>query len=231
MKNKYTYINDYIHTHDFDIVAICETWLGNSDYDDTCINGLLPDNYSIYRVDRDDGKRGGGVALIYKNSLKIKTKEVVKYVQFEYLICNLVIDNSSVSLAVVYRPPPSQENLLNTNTFLVEWAEFLSNFTTTTSEVVIVGDLNIHLDNTTHHHTIAMERTVESFDLQQHVHQPTHYCGHTLDVLMSRDNSTIVSNSEVKDIGLCDDNGKLIKVILQYHVNCNIVVFLLNLNL
>ena len=144
--------------------------IGNSDYDDTCINGLLPDNYSIYRVDRDDGRRGGGVALIYKNSFKIKTKEVVKYVQFEYLICNLVIDNSSVSLAVVYRPPQSQENLLNTNTFLVEWAEFLSNFTTTTSEIVIVGDLNIHLDNTTHHHTIAMERTVESFDLQQHVH-------------------------------------------------------------
>ena len=71
--------------------------------------------------------------------------------QFEYLICNLVINNSSVSLAVV--------NLLNTNTFLVEWTEFHSDFITTTSEVVIVGDLNIHHDNTTHHHTIAMERT------------------------------------------------------------------------
>ena len=46
-----------------------------------------------------------------------------------------------------------------------------------------------------------MERTVESFDLQQHVHQPTHTLD-TLDVLISRDNSTIVSNSEVKDIGL-----------------------------
>ena len=153
MKNRYPYINDYIRTHDFDIVAICETWLENSDYYDTCINGLLPDNYSIYRVDRDDDRRGEGVALIYKNSLKIKTKEIVKYVQFENLICNLVINNSSVSLALVYRPPPSQENLLNTNTFLVEWAKFLSDFTTTTSEVVIVGDLTIHLDNTTHHHT------------------------------------------------------------------------------
>ena len=160
----------------------------------------MPDNYSIYRVDRDDGRRGGTVALIYKNSLKIKTKEVVKYVQFEYLICNLVTNNSSVSLTVVYRPPPSQENLPNNNTFLVEWEELLSDFTTT-SEVVIVGDHNIHFDNTTHHHTIAMEKTVESFDLQQHVHQPTHYCGHTLDVLVSRDNSTIVSNNEVKDIG------------------------------
>ena len=134
----------------------------------------------------------------------------MKYVQFEYLIFNLVINSSSVSLADVYRSPPSQENLLNTNTYLVEWTEFLSDFTTTTSEVVIIGDLNIYLDNTTHHHTIAVERTVESFDLQQHVHEPTHYCGHPLDVRMRRDKSIIVSNSEVKDIGLCDDNGTLI---------------------
>ena len=47
VKNKYIYLNDYIHTHDFDIVAICETWLGISDHDDTCVNGLLPDGYAI----------------------------------------------------------------------------------------------------------------------------------------------------------------------------------------
>ena len=29
---------------------------------------------NLYRVDRDDGRRGGGFALIYKKSLKIKTK-------------------------------------------------------------------------------------------------------------------------------------------------------------
>ena len=60
------------------------------------------------------------------------------------------------------------------------------------------------------HHVLYFICQIKLY-LQQHVHQPTHYCGHTLDVLMSRDNSTIVSNSEVKDIGLCDDNGKLIK--------------------
>ena len=146
VKNKYIYLNDYIHTHDFDIVAICETWLGISDHDDTCVNGLLPDGYAIYRADRTDGRRGGGVALIYKQCLDIKCNKTVKYAQFEYLLCSIVVNNSSISIVVVYRPPPSQENQLNTNTFLNEWDEFLSDFSTTTNEVVIVGDLNIHLD-------------------------------------------------------------------------------------
>ena len=66
VKNKYKYMNDYITTHNFEIIAICETWLGMSDHDDTCVNGLLPEGYNIIRADRDDGRRGGGVAIIYK---------------------------------------------------------------------------------------------------------------------------------------------------------------------
>ena len=65
-----------------------------------------------------------------------------------------------------------------------------------------------------------MERTLECFGLQQHVHQSTHYCGHTLDVLISRDTSTLASNCTVNDIGLCDDDGTLING--HYAVICDI---------
>ena len=60
--------------------------------------------------------------------------------------------------------------------------------------------------NNLHHQelNLTMNKTLECFGLQQHVHQSTHYCGHTLDVLISRDTSTIVSNCTVKDIGLCE---------------------------
>ena len=65
-----------------------------------------------------------------------------------------------------------------------------------------------------------MKRTLECFGLQQHVHQSTHYYGHTLDVLISRDTSTLVSNCTVKDTGLCDDDGTLING--HYAVICDI---------
>ena len=120
---------------------------------------LLLDDYTIHRADRTDGRRSGGVALIYQQCLDIKCNKTVKYAQFEYLLCSIVVNKSSFSIVVVYRPPPSQENQLNTNTFLSERDEFLSDFSTTNNEVVIVGDLNLHLDNLTHHHTITMKRT------------------------------------------------------------------------
>ena len=51
--------------------------------DDTCVNGLLPDTYAIHWADREDGRRGGGVALIFKQCINVKSKEKVSYSQFE----------------------------------------------------------------------------------------------------------------------------------------------------
>ena len=39
---------------------------------------------------------------------------------------------------------------------------------------------------------------------------PTHYLGHTLDVVISRDTSDVVCNVKVTDIGLSDDKGNVI---------------------
>ena len=70
-------------------MAISETWLGSSDCNDTCVNGLLPDTYRIHRADRADradGRRGGGITLIYKDCLNVKRKEIVKCSQFECIV-------------------------------------------------------------------------------------------------------------------------------------------------
>ena len=72
-------MNDYITTHNFEI--ICETWLGMSDHDDTCVHGLLPEGYNIFCADR------GGVAITYKNDLRIKRTKSIWYSQFECLMC------------------------------------------------------------------------------------------------------------------------------------------------
>ena len=153
-------MNDYITTHNFEIIALCETWLAMSDHDDTCVNGLLPEGYNILRADKDDGRRGRGVAIIYKNNLKIKRTKSIRYSQFECLMCTLTINNLLVHLIVIYRPPTSQENQLKTKDFLTEWADFISNQTTSSAELVIMSDLNIHLDNTTHPHTHPHTRSM-----------------------------------------------------------------------
>ena len=48
----------------------------------------------------------------------------------------------------------------------------------------------------------------------------THHHGHTLDVLSSRDTSTLLTDIEVKDINLCNDDGVLIRN--HYSIECTI---------
>ena len=91
MKNKFLYLNDYETTNNFDIIALCETQLGHADYGDTCINGLLHSDYNILRADRAEGHRGGGVALVYKQCLKIKIIERKTSTQFECIIPPIMI--------------------------------------------------------------------------------------------------------------------------------------------
>ncbi len=49
-------------------------------------------------------------------------------------------------LGVVYRPPPSKNNKLKTSTFFEEWSVFLDTYATTFSDIMIMGDVNFHLD-------------------------------------------------------------------------------------
>ena len=75
-------------------MALSETWLNSEGDNDTCINSLLTTGYAIQHADRDNYSRGGGVALIYKNSIKLKIKTTTKFTQFEHLsIQQILITN------------------------------------------------------------------------------------------------------------------------------------------
>ena len=52
---------------------------------------------------------------------------------------------------------------------------------------------------------------LESSGLQQHIHEPTHHLGHTLDVIISRDTSSIPTDVEVLYIVLCNENRVTIR--------------------
>jgi hypothetical protein len=57
--------------------------------------------------------------------------------------------------------------------------------------------------------TSKFNSCLETFGMEQHVRGPTHVAGHTLDVIITRDTDTIVSNKEVNDPGLSDSDGKI----------------------
>ena len=61
--NKLSQFQSFVYSHNFDVIAITETWLSNSIFD----NEILPTNYKIYCNDR--GSRGGGVLLAVRDNI------------------------------------------------------------------------------------------------------------------------------------------------------------------
>jgi hypothetical protein len=109
----------------------------------------------------------------------------------------------------VYRPPPSKDNGLNTNFFLEhEWPIFLAKYATVDKNTIILGDLNFHLDLPDNRETKKFNSCLDACGMRQLVSEPTHVAGHTLDVVIIRDNDNIVSNIEIQDPGLSDSFGK-----------------------
>ncbi len=66
----------------------------------------------------------------------------------------------------------------------------------------IAGDFNIHIDNAEIKTTKEIITVLNTFDLIQHVHGPTHNRGHTLDLLISR--GLNISSTVIKDVALSD---------------------------
>ena len=51
------------------------------------------------------------------------------------------------------------------------------------TNIVLLGDLNLHIDNPEDPDADQLTATLEAFGLEQHIKFPTHQLGHTLDLI------------------------------------------------
>ena len=193
LKNKTTSLFDFIVSHNLDVLALTETWLCNDD--NIILNELLPPSYDIRHVDR--GRRGGGVALIYKKDISFRnivtTNEIT---QFELLDCIIKVNRLSTRVVVVYRPPPSCKNGLRYEDFTVEWASYIEQFVEVQEELLIVGDFNIHVDSSNNESQSFID-ILNDNGLIQHVKSSTHQKGHILDLVITREHSNLLKRLPV----------------------------------
>lgn len=198
VRNKYAYISDYIIEHDFDCVALTETWLtGNDSADAVALAGLIPDGYAICHTPRVT--RGGGVALLHRKSASTKKESSSCYRSFESLTTVINLDTCVLRVVVVYRVPPSTKNKLKKSLFLEEFSNFLEHTCLLNGKLLVVGDFNIHWDNEADAERKMFTQLLQSFDLQQHVSDTTHIKGHTIDMVISRSSDDIISECRVSD--------------------------------
>lgn len=73
----------------------------------------------------------------------------------------------------------------------------------TSTSVVVLGDINIHVDTRSSHSAAELLQALDSVNLKQHVDVPTHQRGHTLDLVIT-DLAAPITNLLVYDLGVSD---------------------------
>ena len=184
-------------------VVLTETWLSSEDSKNKhVIDQCVAQGYTIHHSPRTSGRRGGGVGLLVSNAIKVTFKRIhvsPLITSFELMEAVLTICSVSLRLIVIYRMPPSKINGLKTGTFYEEFSEYLEKLSCASGKVIILGDFNINYLDTSGFAYKRFVDILETFDCVQHIDKPTHNSGHLLDYIITRKDSSGVSNLYVSD--------------------------------
>jgi hypothetical protein len=113
--------------------------------------------------------------------LQVKVIDFPTYKSLELLTLFVRIGATSFVCVVVYRPDPASAV---TDSFFLDWADVLER-TSAFAGCVIVGDVNLHVSDVTNTNSMRFHTLLDSFNLSDHVGQPTR-AGNQLDIFVCR---------------------------------------------
>ena len=192
LRTKYLAVSDAITAYDLDLLAVTESW--HSSPSDVSVRRSTPPGYSLLDCPRSDSsdpdRRGGGIIIYHRDRLRTKKISLRdKPVTFEVLAVSVTSSRGPATVLAIYRPgstPP-------TPAFFSELSSLLEQFALHNTQLVVVGDLNLHLEEPALTETIEFNSIAEQFGLKQHVAEPTHRLGGWLDVILTRDDSALTN--------------------------------------
>jgi exonuclease III len=198
LKNKLNVLHDFRHEHDLDIILLTECWLKS---DDTAVISQLENNgeYKFISKPRDH-RMGGGIGCLFKSHYKIGKLETPDTTTFEHLALNLNINGNTLSMLIIYRPEPSSVNQYSLSNFFEEFTQLISHYHCKNHELLIVGDFNFHFNKPNQTHVKKLQEILDMFELKQHIHEPTHKAGNTLDLVISREGSNFLKSCSVDEL-------------------------------
>jgi len=203
--NKSEDIKDFIVDNDIDILCITETWLSGDDRDNIVIAQITPPGYAIYQKARKG--KGGGVAVILKDSLRVKQKSGGRCSSFEHIELLISTPAQYVRLVVVYRPPSCSKTGTNCTVFGEEFENYIADLITSSGNLLITGDFNFHYQDNNNQDANKFRSLLSSISLQQHVTEATHDSGHVLDLIITRISELDIQHLQVHPSALSDHSA------------------------
>ena len=214
VRNKSVVLNDFVVDKKLDFLALTETWLTVNDESDIT-ESLTPEGFTFTHTPRNSKNPGGGVGLLIKSQFKTKPIKSTTFKSFELLEIILKLEDKSIRICNIYRPPPSQKNGFTFNGFIDEFSEYLADLSTLHESVLIVGDFNIHIEDKSNADTAKYLDLLATFNFTQIVNKNTHIKGHCIDHVIIRQNDIIIQQPVIHDPGISDHFAVISKIFSQ----------------
>ena len=210
IRNKTASVLNIIAENNLDSLSLVETWV---EPEDVAIRTITPDGFvcvdrpRTQTVSGDRAARGGGVALVFRDSFQYRKLDLdLDPRTFEFLAVMLTSGGVRTLVVTIYRPDGRN------NAFYGEFESLLEMIVVYNCNFVILGDVNVHLDVTTDPATKKFSSTVDSFGLRQMVETATHRARHTLDVVLVRGDRSDEVSIMVQPLAISDHSIILIEL-------------------
>jgi exonuclease III len=205
VNNKALAICEYTKETNADLVAITESWIkaGNT----AVKKEMCPSGYKFEGNSRKS-RTGGGVGLIHRESFVVQPNVDITdtYPSFEYQ-CLSIRAETLMQLVIIYRPTRSRKNTCTMDDFLQDLEVFLGELTILPGSLIVVGDFNIHVNKPDEKHVKLFNNMLNTMHLHQHINEPTHKSGNTLDLIISRTNEELLAGTKVLPRRLSDHHA------------------------
>jgi len=199
LNKKEEIIQQHLLSTNLDVLAVTETWL-TAEHGDATLENVCPAGYDAVHLPRDG--RGGGVALIYRSSIRVKSSLVTLSpppTSFELISRSLFLNSVCIRMWVIYRSPSQ-----SVQRFLDEFSDLLELVSVSSGKLLIVGDFNIHVDDPSCSVARKFLSLLDTFGLTQHVKFPTRLQsgrpGHSVDLVLSRSTDNFVVDCYNSDL-------------------------------
>ena len=191
--NKIESFQEHLLARRVDICAVTETWLKQADINSMAHREVPPEGYSIISHSRLNDRPGGGVAIVYRDNVRVKDHTGTNlFSTMEYMNASICLNISTINLYIIYRYLAS--SVIDFCNELVSLLE--ENVNTDKGTLILTGDFNIHMDDPTHPDTNTFIDTLDGLDLRNHVNFPTHKLNHHLDLFIDTTSSPILTEVE-----------------------------------